>query len=65
MNEYTDEQKADITRRVEKANQALKDLHLAPSVVPSWEMVNGNYVLKLNQYLQDTLFTSIPSPIQA
>lgn len=62
--DYSDEQKQDITRRIEKANQTLKDLHLAPSVVPSWELVNGTYTLKLNQYLQDTLFTSIPSPIQ-
>jgi len=63
--EYTEEQKTDINERVAKAVETLKELNLRVACVSS--MVNtGNdvFAIKLQPYLQDVLYTAMPSPIQ-
>lgn len=65
QNDYTEEQKKDINERVEKAVQSLKELNLRVACVSN--MVNTGddvFAIKLIPYLQDTLYTSMPSPIQ-
>lgn len=77
MENYTEEQKKDITERVEKANAFLKELELVSavqsssvnlgSVDPKFNSIFGTY---LQIFLQDTKYSkkqenSTPSPIQA
>jgi hypothetical protein len=76
MQTYTEEQKKDISERVEKANTTLKELELVSavqsasvnlgSVDPKFNGIFGTY---LQVYLQDTKYSkkqenSTPSPIQ-
>lgn len=64
-NEYTEEQKKDITDRVEKARVALKDLHLQPACMPNMQNMGDDvFGIKLIPYLQDTLYMPKKSPIQ-
>lgn len=63
--QYSEEQKADIIRRVEQAKIALEGLHLQPACMP--QMFNTGddiFGIKLTPYLQDILFTPQKSPIQ-
>lgn len=61
--QYSPEQIADVKAREAKALAALKDLQLSPAV--QMQMVNmgdDNFGIKPVPFLQDTKFTSTPSP---
>lgn len=63
--QYTDEQKADISERVEEARNTLKELSLQPACMPQMQNMGDDvFGIKLIPYLQDTLYTPKKSPIQ-
>lgn len=60
--EYTEEQRADIEARVEKAKVALAELQLQPAAFVSPSNVGDDvFAFKVLGFLQDTKFTS---PVQ-
>lgn len=63
--DYTKAQIADITEREKKGIEALKVLHLTPAAqISKVQMGNDVFADKLVPFLQDTLYTSTPSPVQ-
>jgi hypothetical protein len=66
MPQYSEEQRADILVREEKARVALKELQLNPACMP--QLVNlgdDTFGIKLFPYLADSKFSSQKSPIQS
>lgn len=64
--QYTDEQKADISERVEKARNLLKELSLQPACMPQMQNTGDDvFGIKLIPYLQDVRYSPKKSPLQA
>lgn len=65
MANYTEEQVKDITEREQKGLEALKALNLTPAAqISKVQMGSDIFADKLIPFLQDTKYTSTPSPLQ-
>lgn len=65
MANYTEAEIADITEREQKGLEALKALNLTPAAqISKVQMGNDIFADKLIPFLQDTKYTSTPSPVQ-
>ena len=63
--DYSTEQKKDITERVDKAHKMLEELNLRPGTVMTPVNVGDDaFALKAISYLQDTKYQNVISPIQ-
>lgn len=63
--DYTKAQIADINEREQKGLEALKALNLTPAAqISKVQMGNDIFADKLVPFLQDTKYTSTPSPVQ-
>ncbi len=65
MKNYTEEQVKDIQEREKKALEYLKDNGLTPAaIVEKVNVGKDMFVDKVIPFLQDTKYTSVPSPLQ-